>query len=143
MLSAKRVCVLFIFVFIFAMGNSASFAQDPVQLESLIPKVRLYVKPKVCVLSERESLCKDRIKIVWHASDEISPCLFQEGRKAPLHCWKNKKKGRYQFHLVTENSVKFILKPYDEAIQLASSEFEVLKNQLKYRHRRRNSWSFF
>ena len=68
----------------------------------------------------------------------INVCLHQQGAAQPLRCWHQSNQGTYQHTVKTDQSIVFQLKDQTVNLVLAEREFEVVKNLIQYRHRRRN-----
>jgi len=107
------------------------------------PSIEFSIKPRLCVLSEGESLCEDLLEISWTSKEPRSLCLFQSDKSLPLRCWEQETSGKHSFSLAIANNVQFDLREIDENLLLVSREFEVVQNTENFRRRRRNPWSFF
>jgi hypothetical protein len=111
--------------------------------EKVMPVIQFSIKPRLCVLTAKEEVCRDELEVKWAAEDERSLCLYQSGEPLPLRCWEDQKQGAYQFSITASTSVDFHLREVDGAQALGSEVFEVVYDQKKYRKQRRNPWSFF
>ena len=107
------------------------------------PHIEFSIKPRLCVLTEGESLCEDVLEVSWASDEPRSLCLFRSDKNLPLRCWENETSGAHSFALATANNVQFDLREINRNLSLVSREFEVVQSTNKYRRKRRNPWSFF
>lgn len=108
-----------------------------------LPVIQFSIKPRLCVLSAGEEVCRDELEITWAAEEARSLCLYQSGETLPLRCWENETHGAYQFNISASTSVNFHLREEEGDQALGSEVFEVVYDQKKFRRQRRNPWSFF
>jgi hypothetical protein len=113
------------------------------QAEENVPNIKFSIKPRLCVLSEGESLCEDLLEISWSSKQPRSLCLFQSDKSLPLRCWEEETFGKHSFALAIANNVQFDLREIDKNLLLVSQEFVVVQTTDNFRRRRRNPWSFF
>lgn len=111
--------------------------------EKTMPVIQFSIKPRLCVLTANEEVCRDELEVQWAAEEKRSLCLYQSGQTLPLRCWVNEKRGSYQFNITASTSTDFHLREEEGDTALGSEVFEVVYNQKKYRKQRRNPWSFF
>lgn len=135
-LIAKRFIIsLSAWLFISLISNAAyGNNQDSVEFT---------LQPRLCVISHKQSSCKDRIKIRWLAREIQSLCLHREDWAPAIRCWEQQQKGAHQYDIDSDQNVIFLLKSLAKDELLAQAIFEVIKEELQYRRRRRNPWSFF
>lgn len=108
-----------------------------------LPLIQLSLKPRLCVLSEGEEVCRDTIEITWIAQKARSLCLYQDDTDSPLQCWDAAREGRYTIELAASENINFSLREKNEDTFLVTQAFEVVQESTKYRRRNRNPWSFF
>lgn len=108
-----------------------------------LPAIHFSLKPRLCVLTDGEEVCRDELEVRWSSEQARSLCLYQDGEPMPLQCWSNAKSGHYQFILTASASTNFQLRADDSQQALGREMFEVVYQQKKYRKLRRNPWSFF
>ena len=108
-----------------------------------LPYVEFAIKPNLCILSEGERLCQDTLLIKWNSDTPRNLCLYQNNKRLPLRCWEGETRGEHYVEISVSQNVDFQLREIGEKDLVAKSEFQVLQDNTKYRHRRRNAWSFF
>ena len=111
--------------------------------EKSMPVIQFSLKPRLCVLTDNEEVCRDELVVQWAAEEERSLCLYQNGVLLPLRCWTEEKRGSYQFTITASSSTDFFLREDTDGQALGSEVFEVVYDKKKYRKQRRNPWSFF
>lgn len=119
------------------------FLSTALPAQSDTDKTQLTLKPKLCVLTEKEKMCSDQLKIHWSTGAVQSLCLYRSDQKKYLKCWQKQNQGAYDYLIHTKDSITFDLRKTDESIPLVSTTFQVIRDQKKYRRKRRNPWSFF
>lgn len=111
--------------------------------EQALPLIQFSIKPRLCVLTEKEDVCHDRLEVNWSAAVPRSLCLYQSDKTEPLRCWENAVSGEYQFQLTASVSTDFQLREHKTQQPVSDQRFQVVFNDKKYRRQRRNPWSFF
>jgi hypothetical protein len=116
--------------------------------ESAPGVIQFSLRPRMCVLSAKESRCDDQITATWQSSETKDICLYRQGGVKAIACWVGKKEGQHTFVLSTDEAVSFQLRRQEKLTSkrdtvLASETFLVTQSQKKYRRARRNPWSFF
>ncbi|MFT7559434.1 MAG: hypothetical protein ACI93R_001345 [Flavobacteriales bacterium] len=122
---------------------SAAILFSPYAFSQTDSGLQFSVKPRLCVLSEKEETCADTLEITWHSDRLRSICLFQSSKQLPLRCWEDENRGEHRVEIITGADVDFQLREVRNKNLLVTQSFEVLHDQVKYRKRRRNPWSFF
>jgi hypothetical protein len=125
------VCILF-----------PSFATT-ISATEIEENVNFQLRPRLCLLSEREAQCRDQVTAEWKSSAELSLCLYQEQQEAPIECWDNTTFGNTKFDVLLKVSTAFELRDPLTQKQHGREIFQVSYSQKKYPHPRRNPWSFF
>lgn len=126
-----------------ALSLSGYAAADDVADQKKLPVIQFSIKPRLCVLTAKEEVCRDELEVTWAAEEARSLCLYQSGEAMPLRCWENQTRGAYQFNITASTSVDFHLREAEGTPALGSEVFEVVYDQKKFRKQRRNPWSFF
>lgn len=111
--------------------------------EDILPAIHFSLKPRLCVLTDGEEVCRDELEVRWSSEQARSLCLFQDGQPMPLQCWTKATSGVYRFTLTASASTDFQLRADNSEQALGREVFEVVHQQKKYRKQRRNPWSFF
>jgi hypothetical protein len=120
-----------------ALYHSSALALPP------LAGIEFSIQPRLCVLSEQEERCEDELEIRWTAGEPRALCLYRSDKQLPLRCWENELSGSHRFSLSAAANVTFSLREVDQNLLLASAEFEVVRDEPRYRRKRRNPWSFF
>lgn len=124
--------------------GSIAFASDlPGASSSALPLIQFSIKPRLCVLSAGEEVCRDELEVKWQSAVMRSLCLYQSDKTEPLRCWQEATQGEYQFELTASASTDFELRETDTGTAVSDQRFHVVYNDKKYRRARRNPWSFF
>lgn len=124
--------------------GSIAFASDlPGASSSTLPLIQFSIKPRLCVLSAGEEVCRDELEVKWQSAVMRSLCLYQSDKTEPLRCWQEVTQGEYQFELTASASTDFELRETDTGTAVSDQRFQVVYNDKKYRRARRNPWSFF
>lgn len=143
----KRVPVYSSCLFIcLGISGSLAIADDISRLdanEKSLPLIQFSIKPRLCVLTEKDDVCHDRLEVNWSAAQPRSLCLYQSDKPEPLRCWENATAGEYQFELTASVSTDFQLREHNTHKAVSDQRFQVVFNDKKYRRQRRNPWSFF
>ncbi|HEY7885243.1 MAG TPA: DUF3019 domain-containing protein [Cellvibrionaceae bacterium] len=108
-----------------------------------LPDISFSVRPRLCVLTAGETLCRDEVEVRWQTAQERSLCLFTGADAEPLTCWQQALEGEYKTLLETGSDIQFQLKEMADSEVLVSQSFEVVQDDSRYRRKRRNPWSFF
>lgn len=108
-----------------------------------MPLIEFSIKPRLCILSEGEEVCRDIIALKWSADSGRSLCLFRNDDNLPLRCWDSELEGEHTIEISAESNIDFYLKEMQHDMRIASREFQIVHDEKEYRRRRRNPWSFF
>lgn len=112
--------------------------------EDSLPIIEFRIKPRICLLSEGETICRDELELSWSSSSRRSLCLYRSDHgDTPLKCWENSFRGEHHIEISASQNVNFQLKEINNEKLLVSTAFEVVQDNTQYRQRRRNAWSFF
>jgi hypothetical protein len=105
--------------------------------------IHLELSPRICTLGARDKQCQTEVHAQWNAPREESLCLIILDRPDVKHCWEHYSQGTYSINLTFVDDLTFQLR--DPALQnvLASEVLRVIREALRYRHRRRDPWNIF
>jgi len=105
--------------------------------------IRLTLSPKVCTLAANDKQCEADVHASWQAAHDESLCLVIVDRPEVKRCWEHYSQGTYSIELVFTEDLVFQLKDLDLERVLASEVLRVIREAIRYRHRRRQPWSIF
>ena len=102
-------------------------------------RMRLTVKPVLCIVDQRTPTCDMSFLVVWHSRDSGYYCVFNDIEPEPLRCWADKREG----DLVDERSVTsnfdYLINQGSDTPRLAVVSVEVLRMDSDDRRRRRRT----
>jgi hypothetical protein len=70
-------------------------------------------------------------------------CLIIVGRPEVKRCWENYSEGTYSIKLIFSSDLVFQLQGLDKQQILASDVLRVIREAIRYRHKRRDAWNIF
>jgi hypothetical protein len=105
--------------------------------------IRLDLHPRICTLSVKDRQCETWVQATWKAARQESLCLVIVDRPEIKKCWEHYSEGVYNIELVFTEDVVFQLKDLDLQQVLASEALRVIREALRYRHKRREPWNIF
>ncbi len=105
--------------------------------------IRLELHPRICTLSARDKQCESWVQAQWKAPSRESLCLVIVDRPEVKKCWENYSEGIYSIELVFTEDVVFQLKDLELQHVLASEALRVIREAVRYRHKRREPWNIF
>jgi hypothetical protein len=105
--------------------------------------IRLEVSPRICTLGSRDKQCQTTVHAQWQSPHDESLCLVIVDRPDIKRCWEHYSQGSYSIELTFAEDLIFQLR--DAALQnvLASEALRVIREALRYRHKRRQPWNIF
>ncbi len=105
--------------------------------------IRLELRPRICTLTVKDTQCDTVVSATWRSPRDESLCLVIVGRPEVKRCWENYSQGSYSIELTFSDDLVFQLK--DTALQqvLASEMLRVIREAIRYRHRRPEPWNIF
>ena len=105
--------------------------------------IRLELSPRICTLGSNDKQCETKVHAQWTSPREESLCLVIEGRPEVKRCWEHFSHGTYSVELTFAEDLTFQLR--DPGLQniLASEALRVIREALRYRHKRRQPWNIF
>jgi len=105
--------------------------------------IRLTLSPKVCTLAANDKQCEADVRASWESPRDESLCLIIVDRPNVKRCWEHYSRGTYSIELVFTQDLVFQLKDIDLNRVLASEVLRVIREAIRYRHRRRQPWNIF
>jgi Protein of unknown function (DUF3019) len=105
--------------------------------------IQLELSPRICTLAAGDKQCETRVYAKWRSAHEESLCLVIVDRPDIKRCWENYAEGTYSIELVFSDDVVFQLKDIELRHVLASEALRVIREALRYRHKRRQPWNIF
>jgi hypothetical protein len=105
--------------------------------------IQLELRPRICTLAAGETQCSTTVHAKWHSPREESLCLVILGRYDVKHCWEHYSQGTYNIELVFSDDLLFELKDSQLETVLASEALRIIREAIRYRHRRRDPWNIF
>ena len=105
--------------------------------------IHLELSPRICTLATIDTQCDTVVRATWHAPQDESLCLVIVGRPDIKRCWEHYSEGSYSIELVFSSDLIVQLKDLDQQQILASEALRVIREALRYRHKRREPWNIF
>jgi hypothetical protein len=105
--------------------------------------IELEITPRVCTLSAKERQCTTTVHASWRAPQDESLCLIILGRSDVKRCWEHYSQGDYSLEMVFSDDLVFALTDTRLDSVLASQALRIIREAIRYRHRRRNPWNLF
>lgn len=122
-----------------------SLASDLIAEQQTTPDqpIDFLIKPKLCIVENKKTHCTEKVRLNWASKENQSLCLFIQAINTPLSCWTQQKDGSFKYTANSEHNITFQLRDQLSDELLISTILEVVKEQTRYRRRRRNPWAFF
>jgi hypothetical protein len=105
--------------------------------------IRLELSPRICTLAMNDRQCETLVRASWRSPHEESLCLVIVDRPDVKRCWEKYSEGTYSIELVFAEDIVFQLKDLGLRQVLASEVLRVIREAIRYRHRRRQPWNIF
>ena len=105
--------------------------------------IRLELSPRICTLAADDKQCESKVHATWQAPHEESLCLVIVDRPEVKRCWENYSQGTYSIELIFNEDLIFQLKDPQLQHVLASEALRVIREAIRYRHKRRQPWNIF
>jgi hypothetical protein len=106
-------------------------------------KIQLEISPRICTLTGRDKQCETAVHAQWRSSHEESLCLVIVTRPDVKRCWEHYAEGTYTIELTFAEDLTFQLRDLSLEHVLASEALRVIREAIRYRHRRRQPWNIF
>jgi hypothetical protein len=94
-------------------------------------------------LSAGDRQCETRVRATWQSPRVESLCLVIVDRPEVKRCWENYSEGTYSIELTFAEDLVFQLKDLELQNVLASEALRVIREAIRYRHKRREPWNIF
>jgi hypothetical protein len=117
--------------------------RPPPALSATDGGIRLELSPRICTLAATDKQCEARVSATWQSTREESLCLVILDRPEVKRCWENYSEGTYSIQLVFAEDLVFQLRDVDLRNVLASQALRVIREAIRYRHKRRQPWNIF
>jgi hypothetical protein len=105
--------------------------------------IQLQISPRICILTGRDKQCVTPVHARWRSSHEESLCLVIVARPEVKRCWEHYAQGTYTIQLTFAEDLTFQLRDPSLEHVLASEALRVIREALRYRHKRRQPWNIF
>jgi hypothetical protein len=105
--------------------------------------IRLELSPRICSLSANDKQCETTVHANWHAPRDESLCLIVLNRPEIKRCWERYSAGSYSIELTFDEDLLFELRDPTLERTLASETLRVIREAIRYRHKRREPWNIF
>jgi hypothetical protein len=105
--------------------------------------IRLELSPRICTLTMKDTQCDTVVHATWRSPRDESLCLVIIGRPDVKRCWEKYSEGSYSIELIFSTDLVFQLKDLQLQQVLASEVLRVIREAIRYRHKRRDPWNIF
>ena len=119
------------------------FVNQGISSDELNEPVGLFLKPKSCVVEEKDKSCEASIQVEWRLKSKRSVCLTNDSQPRALACWQNKSFNVENFTIDINSNTRFYLRDQITNEIIYSTPFNLYLKLVKYRKKRRNPWSFY
>jgi Protein of unknown function (DUF3019) len=120
------------------MAPSAYSALGPAE-----GNIKLQISPRICTLTGKDTQCETPVHAQWRSSHEESLCLVIVARPDVKRCWEHYAEGIYTIQLTFAEDLTFQLRDLSLEHVLASEVLRVIREAIRYRHKRRQPWNIF
>jgi hypothetical protein len=105
--------------------------------------IRLELSPRICTLAIHDKQCETTVHAQWTSPREESLCLVILDHPDIKRCWEHFSAGTYSVELTFTDDLTFQLRDVGSQNILASEALRVIREALRYRHKRRQPWNIF
>ena len=116
----------------------AAAAMSPTDVD-----IKLEISPRICVLATKDKQCEIPVHAQWQSPHEESLCLVIVARPDVKRCWEHYSQGTYTIDLTFSDDLTFQLRDVSLDHVFASEVLRVIREALRYRHKRRQPWNIF
>lgn len=107
------------------------------------PNIQLRISPRICTLTAKDTQCETPVHAQWRSAHEESLCLVIVTRPDVKRCWEHYAEGTYTIELTFAEDLTFQLRDMSLDRVLASEVLRVIREALRFRHKRRQPWNLF
>jgi hypothetical protein len=122
---------------------SALWSADGRAAATTVDAIQLQVSPRICTLSADDKQCQTQVLASWRSLTPESLCLIVLEKPEIKHCWERFSEGTYSMELVFSDDLTFQLRDPDMKLVLQSEVLRVIREAIRYRHKRREPWNVF
>jgi hypothetical protein len=125
---------------------SATLAAEPravAALPAAAGSIQLHLSPRICTLAAGDKQCQTEVHASWSATADQSLCLVVLEKPEIKRCWENFCEGTYTRELVFADDLTFQLRDPELRQILSSEVLRVIREAIRYRHKRRDPWNVF
>lgn len=119
---------------VLGLAHGAAAADQPIHLQ---------LSPKICTLSANDRECRTRVLASWRSPTPESLCLIVLEKPHIKRCWERYSEGSYSMELEFSDDLTFELRDPDLKRVLSSEVLRVIREAIRYRHKRREPWNVF
>jgi Protein of unknown function (DUF3019) len=130
-------------VSLLALSGTCGAALATAEIGPTDGNIKLQISPRICTLTERDKQCQTPVHAQWRSSHDESLCLVIVSRPDVKHCWEHYAEGTYTIELTFVDDLTFQLRDVSLEHVLASEVLRVIREAIRYRHRRRQPWNIF
>jgi hypothetical protein len=105
--------------------------------------IQLEISPRICTLMGADKQCETAVHAQWRSSHDESLCLVIVTRPDIKRCWEHYAQGTYTIELTFAEDLVFQLRDLSLEHVLASEVLRVIREAVRYRHKRRQPWNVF
>src|ERR1700736_502948 len=105
--------------------------------------IQLEISPRICTLTGKDKQCETPVHAQWRSSHEESLCLVIVARPDVKRCWEHYAGATYTIQLTFAEDLTFQLRDMSLEHVLASEALRVIREAIRYRHKRRQPWNIF
>lgn len=127
----------------YLLALTAPLSAASAAVETVPNGIHLELSPRVCTLSASDRQCETQVRAAWSATREESLCLVILERPNVRRCWEHYAAGTYTVELVFIDNLTFQLRDPTLERVLASEVLRVIREAIRYRHKRRQPWNVF
>jgi len=105
--------------------------------------IQLEISPRICTLTGADKQCETPVHAQWKSPHDESLCLVIVSRPDVKRCWEHYAQGTYTIELSFAEDLMFQLRDLSLEHVLASEALRVIREAIRYRHKRRQPWNIF
>jgi hypothetical protein len=105
--------------------------------------IQLQLSPRICSLSANDKQCQTEVHASWRSQNLESLCLIVLEKPEVKRCWERYAEGTYSMELVFADDLTFQLRDPEMRQVFSSEVLRVIREAIRYRHKRREPWNVF